>query len=134
MVSLHSDEKKSSSSIKYLVWLLVFLVLMIALVSGLYFFKTEKMPWQGLKISTQVERTSSGLIVGGEYVVLESIYAYVSSDDSLPAGYIIPGKYFQVLEQNDEMVHVEMIGAENVQAANGWIKFSETSYKLAEKE
>ena len=133
MVSLNQNNNKSLS-IKFLVWLAVILFLAIVLVGGLYFFKTGKVPWQGFLTVPQIEKTSSGLIVGGEYGVLESIDVYVSSDDAVPAGYIIPGKSFLVLKQEGEMIYIEMVGVVNAPASNWWVKISESSYKLADKE
>jgi len=72
-------------------------------------------------------------LLGGpeEYVVVRQINAYEEPNEGTKVAYIIPGKYFQILEEKGQWLKIKMSRIEN--GAEGWIKTSETAYKLIEE-
>lgn len=57
-----------------------------------------------------------------EYVVVQQVTSY-SSPDGEQAGYIIPGKKFTVIEEQDGWIKIRL-----EQGFEGWIKVSQTAY------
>jgi len=129
-VSLYSDRESPLHINKYLAGLLVFLLLIIAFGGGFYFYKTRQFPWKGIEVGPQGIKVTEILVKGGEYIISERIDAYSSPNEETPIAYIIPGKYFQVLEQKGGWIQIKMTRIESGQAASGWIKFSKTAYQL----
>lgn len=133
-VSLYPNKGKFPHIKIYLIGLLFLLLLIIAFFIGFHFYQTKQLPWQGVEISSQGIKVTDTLVKGGEYLILEKIDAYVSPEEKTPVGYIISGKYFLVLEQKGEWIHIRMTRTGTGQAANGWIKFSKTAYQLVENK
>ncbi|MCJ7793171.1 MAG: hypothetical protein MUP45_04345 [Candidatus Marinimicrobia bacterium] len=106
----------SLSQTKLLLSIVFLLFFFLFLLGGIYFFG--------------IRGTEESFPVSNEYVTTQRIDAYETPNEESKAAYIIPGKYFQILEKREKWLQIKMTRIQN--GAEGWILADQNNYKPVE--
>jgi len=110
-----------SSRLKIFLFFFFLLIFLILLTEGRYYW-------------LEIKKAQVSSVMQGEYMVIKEIEAYQSLDDGEPVARIIPGKYFEVLNQDGNWLHIKMTRLGHPLGAEGWIKVDESAYELVKTE
>lgn len=100
--------------------LLFVFIFLIFLTGGTYYW---------LKVKKEPTPTKPKL---EEYVTLENVWTYVEPDENTARGYLIPGRTFKIVEKKGEWGRIEVYELHYDMTWEGWLKISQTAYKLKE--